>query len=103
MCSRYTLYHKPEEIADRFCVEAISELASPCFNVAPSQIVPIIRHVDGREIAGCKWGLVPYWAKDLATGNKTINVQSETLAEKPSFSNALAKKRSLIPSDGFYE
>jgi putative SOS response-associated peptidase YedK len=63
---------------------------SPRFNVAPAQSAPIIRQIDGREVIGCIWGLVPHWAKDPAIGNKMINARSETSAEKPSFKNALA-------------
>lgn len=32
-----------------------------------------------------------------------INARSETAAQKPSFKNLIAKKRCLIPADGFYE
>jgi putative SOS response-associated peptidase YedK len=103
MCGRYTLRHQPGEIADRFGVDPIIELAPPRFNIAPSQIVPVIRQAEGREMVGCKWGLIPFWAKDPAIGNKLINAKAETLAEKPSFKNALAKRRCLIPADGFYE
>ena len=103
MCGRYTLHHKPQEIAERFDVDAIPELTMPRFNIAPSQIVPIIRQIDTREMIGCKWGLVPYWANDPAIGNKMINARAETLVEKPSFTSALAKQRCLIPADGFFE
>lgn len=99
MCGRYTLHHTPGEIAE----QAPSELFPPRYNVAPTQIVPVIRQIDARKIVACKWGLVPYWAKDPAIGNKMVNARSETLAEKPSFKNALAKRRCLIPADGFYE
>lgn len=104
MCGRYTLHHRSEEIADRFSVDVPEELTPPRYNIAPSQLVPVIRQsAETREIMGCKWGLVPYWAKDPAIGNKLINAKAETLAEKPSFKNALAKRRCLIPADGFYE
>lgn len=106
MCGRYTLRHQPVEIADRFDVDTTDELdnfAGPRYNIAPTQIVPIIRQNEVREMAGCKWGLIPFWAKDPAIGNKLINAKSETLAEKPSFKHALAKRRCLIPADGFYE
>lgn len=103
MCGRYTLHHTPEEVAERFEVEAINELLSPRYNIAPSQLVPVIRQINTKEMAVCKWGLVPYWAKDPAIGNKLINAKAETLAEKPSFKQALAKRRCLIPVDGFYE
>ena len=48
-------------------------------------------------------GLIPHWAKDPALGNRMINARAETLAEKPSFCEALKKRRCLIPADGFYE
>lgn len=103
MCGRFTRHHKPKELAERFDVEPIAEAAEPRYNIAPSQIVPIIRFLNEREMVASKWGLVPFWAKDTSIGNKMINARAETLAEKPSFKNALAKRRCLIPADGFYE
>jgi len=107
MCGRYTLHHQAEEVAERFGAAPIIELAPPRFNIAPSQVVPVIIQgdwqTDHREMVGCKWGLVPFWAKDPAIGNKLINAKAETLAEKPSFKHALAKRRCLVPADGFYE
>jgi putative SOS response-associated peptidase YedK len=110
MCGRYTLHHTPREIRERFGVETLEELLSPRYNIAPSQIVPIIRRHqssvaggDSREMAGCKWGLIPYWAKDPKIGNNLINAKAETISEKPSFKNAFVKRRCLIPADGFFE
>lgn len=107
MCGRYTLHHSAKDIARRFGTsladDPIAELIRPRYNVAPSQIVPVIRQLGEREMVGCKWGLIPFWAKDPAIGNKLINAKAETLAEKPSFKHALAKRRCLIPADGFYE
>jgi putative SOS response-associated peptidase YedK len=110
MCGRYTLHHTPREIRERFGVDTLEELLFPRYNIAPSQIVPVIRShqssVAGghlREMAGCKWGLIPYWAKDPKIGNNLINAKAETISEKPSFKNAFAKRRCLIPADGFFE
>jgi len=50
-----------------------------------------------------RWGLLPSWAKELSLGVKMINARSETAHEKPSFRQALAKRRCLIPADGYYE
>jgi putative SOS response-associated peptidase YedK len=101
MCGRFTRFHKPEEIAERFDVEPIDEAAVLRYNIAPSQIVPVIRQTEKREMIACKWGLVPFWAKDIKIGNKMINARSETIAQK--FKHTLARRRCLIPADGFYE
>jgi putative SOS response-associated peptidase YedK len=46
---------------------------------------------------------VPSWAKDAGIGDKMINARAETVAEKPAYRRAFAKKRCIIPADGFYE
>ena len=50
-----------------------------------------------------RWGLVPSWAKDAAIGNRMINAPMETVAEKPAFKRAFAKRRALLPADGYFE
>jgi putative SOS response-associated peptidase YedK len=60
MCGRHTLLRVPRERrGGRFDVEVIPELAPPRFNVAPSQIAPVVRQVVGHELIGRKWGLAP--------------------------------------------
>ena len=54
-------------------------------------------------MAAFRWGLIPFWAKDPAIGNRMINARSETAAEKPSFRAAMKRRRCLIAADGFYE
>ncbi len=106
MCGRYTLHHEPEEFEERFEVKPDRKLLAPRYNIAPSQIVPVIRHaghIELKEMVGCKWGLIPFWAKDPKMGNNLINAKAETITEKPSFKQAFAKRRCLIPADGFYE
>src|SRR5580700_5838813 len=56
-----------------------------------------------RQLRVVRWGLVPFWAKDPAIGSRMINARAETIAEKPAFKRAFARRRCLIPADGFYE
>src|SRR5581483_3133792 len=56
-----------------------------------------------RQLRVVRWGLVPYWAKDPSVGSRMINARSETVAEKPAFRRAFARRRCLLPADGFYE
>lgn len=102
MCGRYRL-SAVERIEERFEAEHSAELR-PRYNIAPSQAVPIVRQEDGRRtISRVRWGLVPFWAKDVSIGYKMINARSETVLQKPAFRDCLAKRRCLIPADGFYE
>ena len=75
------------------------------YNIAPTQDVTVIRRdTDGaRELVMMRWGLVPSWAKEIGNKAPLINARGETVAEKPAFRSAFAKRRCLIPADGFYE
>ena len=46
---------------------------------------------------------MPSWAKDTKVGARMINARAETVAVKPSFRAAFARRRCLIPADGYYE
>lgn len=104
MCGRYSLTSPVEAMAELFLFDERPNLGIR-FNIAPTQEVPIIRerHEGGRELALVRWGLVPAWAKEVAASAPLINARGETVAEKPSFRDAFAKRRCLIPADGFYE
>jgi putative SOS response-associated peptidase YedK len=43
----------------------------PRYNIAPTQDVPVVRYTregDVRELVLLRWGLVPFWAKDVVVG-----------------------------------
>jgi len=110
MCGRFVSSSNVDDIAQYFAVEDHpEELADPGsanrnFNVAPTSDVLAIFEADGqRRMDRFRWGLVPRWAKDLKIGSRMINARAETVAEKNSFKPALAKRRCIIPVDGFYE
>src|SRR5262249_56936835 len=76
----------------------------PRYNIAPTQPVAAVRAgPGGRELVLLRWGLVPSWAADLSIGSRLLNARAETVAEKPAFRSALARRRCLLPADGFYE
>jgi putative SOS response-associated peptidase YedK len=60
-------------------------------------------HGLARELRVVRWGLVPFWAKDPSIGNRMINARAETVSVKPSFRRAFARRRCLLPADGYYE
>jgi putative SOS response-associated peptidase YedK len=110
MCGRYSLQTEARLLAEHFQLPKIPSL-TPRFNIAPSQPVAIVRvppapnmqQAEGRELTLARWGLIPGWAKDPASGTQPINAKAETAAEKPMFRDALRRRRCLIPADGFYE
>ena len=104
MCGRYAFYSPSEAVAALFGVSA-SPTVEPRYNIAPTQFVASIRRSEEQrnELMMLRWGLVPFWAKDPAIGNRMINARAETVAEKPSFRSAYRKRRCLILADGFYE
>ena len=56
-----------------------------------------------RELRVVRWGLVPFWAKDPSIGSRMINARAETVSVKPAFRRAFARRRCLLPADGYYE
>ena len=104
MCGRFVSASPPDELAKYFGAEEPDGPLEPSFNVAPTNEVYVVRARDGhRQLGTMRWGLVPFWAKDLKIGSKMINARAETVAEKPAFRKAYERRRCLIPADGFYE
>ena len=117
MCGRYALYTPLEAVARLFGVDEVhAHDIAPRYNIAPTQEVPIVRRspfpaadaaaaraAPPLELALARWGLVPFWAKDPAVGNRMINARGETVAGKPAFRAAFRKRRCLVPADGFFE
>ena len=105
MCGRFTLTTAPERLASEFSLEAPPAL-SPRYNAAPGQEIATVWQPPGggaRELRLRRWGLVPRWAKDPSIASRLINARAETAAEKPSFRDALRRRRCLVPADGFFE
>lgn len=125
MCGRFVLATSTEDLLAEFdAKQVVGDDLPPSWNVAPTQRVRIVteRFADGRDAQGAdhgdddaralgpirqlrtvRWGLVPHWAKDPSIGTRMINARSETVGVKPSFRAAAARRRCLVPADGYYE
>lgn len=108
MCGRYTQILSWSDLVELYRITAAATPLNieASYNVAPTQSVPIVRRARGsgeRELAMVRWGLVPFWAKDLKVGYSLINARAETVDTKASFREAFAKRRCLVPANGFYE
>ena len=122
MCGRYASSRRPEDLIEEFEVveNRVPAPLPPDYNVAPTkEVYAVVERPPSSEKSGeesgaqppsaqrqlrvVRWGLVPSWAKDPAIGNRMINARMETVAEKPVFKRAFAKRRCLLPADGYFE
>jgi len=106
MCGRYRLSRRKQIVEAHFSSASGEEDCNPRYNIAPTQLVPVIRQNPKqpiRESSLFRWGLIPSWMKDSSGAATMINARSETAGTKPAFRDALKSRRCLIPADGFYE
>ncbi|GAB2756341.1 SOS response-associated peptidase [Streptomyces bullii] len=115
MCGRYVSTRSPQDLTRLFGVTdwRPDETLAPNWNVAPTDDVYAVlertprRNGDGgsvrRVLTPLRWGLVPSWAEDPKIGSRMINARVETVHKKPAYRRAFARRRCLLPADGFYE
>lgn len=106
MCGRFVSAKKRRELLAEFAVgrDAVGADRDPDYNVAPTKrIYAVLSHREERELRLVRWGLVPFWARDASGGARMINARAETVAVKPAFRAAFARRRCVIPADGYYE
>lgn len=103
MCGLYSFKRSAEEVRSLFGYAERAEFP-PRDYVAPGGPIGIVRTIDGtRHFALVRWGFVPSWASDIKPGKPLINARAESVLEKPTFRNAMSRRRCLIPADGFYQ
>jgi putative SOS response-associated peptidase YedK len=108
MCGRYALTSPPEAVRRLFGYSETPNFP-PRYNIAPTQPIAIIvggRGEDGapsRHFMLARWGFLPGFVKDARDFPLLINARSETAVEKPSFRNAMKRRRCLVPADAYYE
>ncbi|RMH70168.1 MAG: SOS response-associated peptidase [Gemmatimonadetes bacterium] len=104
MCGRFVRKSRIDEIVWAFAVDEVAADVAPSYNIAPTQdVVALIAANGKRRLGALRWGLIPFWAKEVATGNKMINARAESVMEKVSFRKPFLHQRCLIVANGFYE
>lgn len=104
MCGRYALFTEPVRLRAEFQTSNdFPELAR--YNLTPGAFHPVVRQLpDGlRRVQPARWGLLPSWVKEPGKLAQPINAKSETVAEKPMFRHAFARRRVIVPASGWYE
>lgn len=104
MCGRYVVAYDPQTLVAGFSLTRIAPFERR-WNVAPQSPVPVVYETrDGERVCEpMRWGLVPHWARDETIGARLNNARSEGMADKPSFRQAVRRRRCVLPASGFYE
>lgn len=103
MCGRYAFLLPPEAMAALFKV--LNEVDyPPRYNITPTQPIVVILERQGKRTAELfRWGFVPGWVKDPREFSLLINARAESMADKPSFRDAIRNSRCIVPASGYYE
>ena len=111
MCGRYVRRGDKQKIAEYFHASpqpAELPLPGEDYNVAPTTFQPIIRQSresGERELVLARWGLVPFFTKELGDikGLSTINARAESITKAPTWREPMKKRRCIVPVDAFFE
>jgi putative SOS response-associated peptidase YedK len=109
LCGRVAQAKNPTEYGSMLKIDftkAAIPNAPAHYNGAPGQDYLIARlQTDSDDITldMIRWGLLPPWAKDKKMAWKMINARAETVTTSAAFKKAFAKRRCLVPVDGFFE
>lgn len=105
MCGRYATSRSSTQLSAVF--EAYDETGgklAATWNAAPTDPVPVVRVEEGgRVLDVARWGLLPHWAKSPSAGARMINARAETVATSRAYAGSFARRRCLVPADGWYE
>ncbi|MET7394740.1 SOS response-associated peptidase [Dactylosporangium sp. NPDC005572] len=106
MCGRYATSRSSVDLSALFEAADETDGLEPDYNVAPTDPVPVVRissSAGGRVLGSARWGLVPSWAKDPKVGARMINARAETVTTSSAFAQSFARRRCLVPADGWFE
>ena len=106
MCGRFTTRLTPAELVEAFGLAgmdaSLGDALPVRFNIAPRQPVPVVSNRAPQLLQAFRWGLIPWWAKDVKIGDRLINARIESLGQRRAFESG-TEKRCLVLADGFYE
>lgn len=105
MCGRFVQAHGAEEYAHHLgAALLVDEPPGPSWNVAPTdRVYAVAVHGGERSLGTFRWGLVPWFADSPKVSARHINARAETVATNPVFKDSFARRRCIVPADGFYE
>lgn len=103
MCGRFSLTTDEQQLNEFFNLAGGKSPYVPRYNGAPSQQLAVITDQQPGHLQYFRWGLIPYWSKEVPRSMTLINARAEGITIKPIFRQVFQSKRCLVPADGFYE
>ena len=103
MCGRFSLTAEEQRLNEFFNLAGGKSPYVPRYNGAPTQNMAVITNQNPGQLQFFRWGLIPFWSKELPRSMPLINARAEGIETKPAFRQVFKTKRCLVPADGFYE
>ncbi|WP_116108517.1 SOS response-associated peptidase [Lewinella sp. IMCC34191] len=105
MCGRYSVVIDEAKLRKQFTKDLVTPTGGlpTNYNMAPTQDGLVITDREPGQLSAFRWGLVPFWAKDLKIGARMINARREGIEDKSSFRKPIRERRCLVIGDSFYE
>ena len=100
MCGRVRLSSDVSEIKLVFSIPLRRPTSNfpLTWNGTPTDLLPVVRYdakAGERSLDLLRWGLIPYWAKDIKVGFANINAKAEGIESKPAFRDAFRRRPCL--------
>ena len=107
MCGRISLFAELGDLASQFrcALTPVVDGYQPSWNIAPTaQILTVTADTGERAASVMRWGFTFGGRPGGSSSARPLfNARVETVAERPAFRAAFARRRCLIPANGFYE
>jgi len=109
MCGRFVLARANADLVPLFGLTDLDPgLPGPSYNIAPSEAIALVTEsakdpAAGRRLVPARWGLVPAWYASPAAGPTPFNARIEKLPTSGMYRGPFARRRGIVPADGFYE
>jgi putative SOS response-associated peptidase YedK len=111
MCGRFGLFSELDDLAEQFnfAPTIVRDIYQPRWNIPPTTTVLTVQNSadgydDTRVPRLLRWGMTAARPRQGAGANRPLfNARAETIRQRPSFRDAFAHRRCLVPANGFYE
>ena len=105
MCGRMVSTTTRAQLVEWFGAgDVVGDELQPSWNVAPGRDVYVVAPSgSGLRLGTMRWGLVASWSDGPSSGPRPFNARAESLLDRPAFADAAARRRCIVPADGFYE